>query len=300
MAWHITTRMLRMIVAVADAPSMTVAAGLLNVTPSALSHQVRDAESASRVALFNRTKRRLTLTPLGHQLLASARIILAELDRAEEVLERSRKGEQPVIRLGGGAYPIHRWFLANKRALGSAQVDFISRTSTFPVARAVSQGELDIAFAPGEIHEKGILALPMFEDDLVAVFPAKHALRDRPYLEAADLRLDTYITYSRVLEYGLEDDLLFRAARHAPGRIIEASSVDAILDLVASGMGFSILSRWVWIISNRKRELVTIPLTLAGLRIRWSALIRASDPRMTTFRSFIENSCTNLPKGLGQ
>ncbi|MEZ5777163.1 MAG: LysR family transcriptional regulator [Paracoccaceae bacterium] len=187
MAWHITARMLRTIVAVADAPSMTAAAAQLNVTPSALSHQVRDAEAAARVALFNRTKRRLTLTPLGQQLLASARIILEELDRAEEVLERSRKGEQPVIRLGGGAYPIHRWFLTRRRVLPDAHVDYISRTSNFPLARAVAQGELDIAFAPGETHERGVSALPLFDDDLVAVVSAKHAFGAVPYLEARDL-----------------------------------------------------------------------------------------------------------------
>lgn len=298
MAWHITTRMLRTIVAVADATSMTAAASLLNVTPSALSHQVRDAEAASRVALFNRTKRRLTLTPLGHQLLASARIILTEIDRAEEVLERSRKGEQPVIRLGGGAYPIHRWFLTKSKAMAETQVDYISRTSNFPVARAVAQGELDIAFAPGETHERGVIALPLFADDLVAVVSAKHPMRAKSYVEAADLRHDSYITYSRVLEYGLEDDLLFRPAQHAPNRIVEASNIDAILDLVANGAGFTILSSWAVAMSPGRSRLVTVPLTANGLRITWSALVRASDLRSATFRSFIARFCRPLPPGL--
>lgn len=298
MAWHISARILRTIVAVADTPSMTAAAARLNVTPSALSHQVRDAEAASQVALFNRTKRRLTLTPLGQQLLASARIILEELDRAEEVLERSRKGEQPVIRLGGGAYPIHRWFLAQGRAMPATHVDYISRTGNFPLARAVAQGEIDIAFAPGETHERGITALPLFDDELVAVVSTRHPLRALPHVEARDLRDETYITYSRVLEYGLEDDLLFRPARHAPPRVIEASSVDTILDLVASGLGFSILSHWALAMSPLRSRLVALPLTSGGLRVRWSALTRVSDSRGATLRDFVARSCTPLPPGL--
>lgn len=285
MAWHITSRMLRMIMAVADSPSMTAAAARLNVTPSALSHQIRDAEAALRVALFERTGRKLSLTALGEQLLASARIIVTELERAEEALERSRKGEKPWIRVGGGAYPVHRWFLSRDAA--PAHVDFIYRTNAYPLARAVAQGELDIAFAGGDQHERAVSCLPVFVDDLVAVFPRDHAIRDKAFVEASDLKQDTYITYSRVLEYGLEDDLLFRPSRHAPPRVMEAGSVDAILDLVASGLGYSIVSAWAVKTSPRRDRLLTMPLTGDGLKVKWSALVRASDPRIAMFDAFV-------------
>jgi LysR family transcriptional regulator for metE and metH len=284
--------MLRMIVAVADSPSITAAAARLNVTPSALSHQIKDAEAALRVNLFERTKRKLSLTALGEQLLASARIIVTELDRAEEALERSRKGEKPTLRLGGGAYPIHRLFLPppgqKQEKSAIPHVDFIYRTSAYPLARAVVQGELDVAFAAGDQHQRGIVCLPLFEDDLVAVFPVCHSFRQMQFVEASDLREDAYITYSRVLEYGLEDDLLFRPSRHAPARIVEAGSVDAILDLVASGFGFSIVSAWAIHTSPRKHELIGLPITSSGLRVRWSALIRASDPQLSALTEFVQ------------
>ncbi len=283
-----------MIVAVADSPSITAAAARLNVTPSALSHQIKDAEAALRVNLFERTKRKLSLTALGEQLLASARIIVTELDRAEEALERSRKGEKPTLRLGGGAYPVHRLFLSR---LGREQdrsafphVDFIYRTNAYPLARAVMQGELDVAFAAGDQHERGIVSLPLFEDELVAVFPAGHSIRHKQFVEASDLKLETYITYSRVLEYGLEDDLLFRPSRHAPARIVEAGSVDAILDLVASGLGFSIVSAWAVQTSPRKYDLLALPITSSGLTVRWSALLRASDPQLPALTDFIQRA----------
>lgn len=300
MAWHITSRMLRMIMAVADSPSITAAAARLNVTPSALSHQIKDAEAALRVALFERAGRKLSLTPLGEQLVASARIIINELDRAEEALERSRKGEKPSIRVGGGAYPVHRWFLAREERPALPHVDFIYRTSAYPLARAVAEGELDVAFAAGDQHERGILCLPLFLDQLVAVFPAGHEFRDKHFVTASDLKSDTYITYSRVLEYGLEDDLLFRPARHAPPRIVEAGSIDAILDLVASGLGFSIVSLWAVKTSPQKDQLLTLPLTGAGIQVGWSALLRASDPRMTMLTEFLGRLCnTDIAESRG-
>lgn len=286
MAWHITSRMLRMIMAVADSPSITAAAARLNVTPSALSHQIKDAEAALRVTLFERNGRKLSLTSLGEQLLASARIIITELDRAEEALERSRKGEKPSLRIGGGAYPIHRWFLGDREAGAFPHVDFVYRTNAYPLARAVIAGELDIAFAAGDQHERGIVCVPLFIDELVAVFAADHAIGTKEFAEASDLAAETYITYSRVLEYGLEDDLLFRPARHAPPKIVEAGSVEAILDLVSSGLGFSIVSSWAVEASPCRSHLLTVPLTRDGLNVGWSALLRASDPQLSVLMEF--------------
>ena len=279
MAWRLNTRMLRMIAAVADSPSATAAAAQLNITPSALSHQIRDAEETLRVALFERAGRRLSLTSLGEQLLASTRIILAELERAEGSLDRSRRSERPSFRVGGGAYPIHRWFLQHLIGDhgGLPDIDFVSNTRTYPLARAVAEGELDLAFAAGEQRERGIASVPLFEDRLVAVFSRSHPLCDRPFVEAGDLRSERYITYSRVIERGLEDDLLFRPARLAPAQIQEASSVEAILDLVAAGLGFSILSEWAIESSQQKDSVSTRWINADGLTIRWSALMRHSE-----------------------
>jgi LysR family transcriptional regulator for metE and metH len=288
MAWHLDTRMLRMIIAVAEAPSSTAAAARLNITPSALSHQIRNAEAALRVTLFERAGRRLSLTPLGEQLLASARTIIGELERAEGTLERSRRAEKPSVRVGGGAYPVHRWFLPRLTQIdGEWPIIDFANGKTYPLSRAVALGELDIAFAAGEQHERGVAALPLFQDDLVAVFASSHDLARHVFIEARDLASETYVTYSRVVEHGLEDDLLFKPARLAPAEIREASSVEAILDILSTGLGFSILSAWAVRTSPRVSSLITRPLTADGLKVGWSALIRTLERTDPVFSKVI-------------
>ena len=89
---------LRSFVAVVDAGGVTRAAGLLNLTQSAVSMQLKRLEEALNLGLFARAARKLTLTPEGEQLLGFARRMLALNDEAlARLTSSSFEGE---IRLG--------------------------------------------------------------------------------------------------------------------------------------------------------------------------------------------------------
>ncbi len=271
MSWRLNTRILRMVIAIADNHSAAKAAAQLGISPSPLSHQVRQAEDSLRVRLFERIGRRLHLTPVAETLLQSARTIISEIDRAEHGLERFRNELRPSLKVGAGAYPAHRWLVSLLKLGRDGRelpiVDIIA-AKNFPLARAVVQGELDVALVAGEQRERGIAAIPLFVDELVAILPPDHRLASRSCLEAVDLKLETYISYSRHIEDGFEDDRLFRPARKAPARFIEAHSVDAIVDWVAAGLGFSILSRWAITRPAAEGRVIAVPLTPDGLALR--------------------------------
>jgi len=98
MARNLDLTALRSFVAVADAGGVTRAAGLLNLTQSAVSMQIKRLEDALGLSLFLRAARRLALTPEGEQLLSYGRRMLALNDEA-----LSRFGSQAYegeIRLG--------------------------------------------------------------------------------------------------------------------------------------------------------------------------------------------------------
>lgn len=280
MAWHLDTRTLRMLIAVAEAPTAAQAAARLAVSPSALSHQMRKAEATLRVALFDRRGRGIHLTAVGEQLCASARAIVGALEEAEGILERSRRGDRPTIRLGGGAYPVQR-LLTGCLAAGRlslrdlAQVDVVSRTRAFPPAQAVAEGELDLALVCARVTHRSLAALPAFGDDLVAVVPADHPLARARWLDRRGFAAETYVSYSRIREEGLEDDLLFRPTGGAPARFLLAETVEAILDLVEAGLGFSVLSRWS--VPGDRPGLAAIPLGEGGARVEWSVAHRRAE-----------------------
>ncbi len=89
---------LRSFAAVADAGGVTRAAGLLNLTQSAVSMQIKRLEDSLGLGLFSRAARKLVLTPEGEQLLGFSRRMLALNDEAlSRLMTATYEGE---LRLG--------------------------------------------------------------------------------------------------------------------------------------------------------------------------------------------------------
>src|SRR5258707_14485791 len=84
-------------VAVADQRSFRAAASRLDVTPSALSHSMRQLEERLRVRLLNRTPRSASVTAAGLRLLERLRPAISEIAGALEDLNQQR--ERPLGRL---------------------------------------------------------------------------------------------------------------------------------------------------------------------------------------------------------
>src|SRR5271155_1455765 len=84
-------------VAIADNLSFRAAATRLGVTPSALSHAMRQLEERLGIRLLHRTTRSVSLTDAGHRLLERLRPAIDQIDSALEGLNQER--QRPFGRL---------------------------------------------------------------------------------------------------------------------------------------------------------------------------------------------------------
>ena len=106
-------RHLRLVAAIVEQGSMTAAGRVLNLTQSALSHQLRELEARLRSPLFVRTSRRMVLTPAGEQLAQIARGVLAQIDAFErQVLDGNFADARGVIRIATECYTAYHWLPA--------------------------------------------------------------------------------------------------------------------------------------------------------------------------------------------
>src|ERR1700733_6975789 len=76
------------------------ASARLGITQPALSYQIRRLEQDLDVVLFERTSRQVSLTPGGRALVASARRILTDVDRAERQCRDAARGGGDQLALG--------------------------------------------------------------------------------------------------------------------------------------------------------------------------------------------------------
>jgi DNA-binding transcriptional LysR family regulator len=127
-------------VTVADQRSFRAAASRLDVTPSALSHSMRQLEARLGVRLLNRTTRSVSVTDAGQRLLEQLRPALGQISDALEDLNRERS--RPFGRLqiyvnstaaAGVIAPVWQRFLATypevhlELQVGEAPVDIVAK-----------------------------------------------------------------------------------------------------------------------------------------------------------------------------
>lgn len=241
-------RHLRAFLAVAEELHFGNAARRLHIAQPAVSQLVRGLEAEFGVVLFDRTSRRVALTPAGQVLLGEARDLLARHDGISERMARIRAGETGEVGLGTiPALPpdllpslLTEW----RRQLPDVVVVARSLSAGLTAAAALDRTDVDIALLRGEVNDSGVSAVEVTRERIGVAVAAADALAARPSLTAADLDGCAIATFPRSADPG-EFDRLFGALRarglrshttheSAPG------GVDASLRLVRSALAVSL------------------------------------------------------------
>ena len=277
---RLEVRHLQMLQAVAETGSVAQAAQLLGVTASALSHRIREAERRLDVVLFTRLGRGLRLTPAGEHLSEVGSRLLAELERAEGTVTRMGEGVRRVVRLGMGAYNSYHWlpaFLrAYRRAAPDTEIDVIANAARRPL-QSLLEGEIDVAILAEAVLPPGLQAIPLFEDEIVAVVPPGHRLAGRDHVVPEDFVDEALMTYSLTPAPGHEGERFWRPSRIWPRRATRVELVEAIVELIKAGFGTALLARWAMAPHLRDGSIEAVRVGAHGLSIRWSAVVRLAD-----------------------
>lgn len=99
-AHRLSLRHLRLVVAIHAEGNLLRAANRLNMTQSAVTKALQDAESIAGVALFDRTNRGVTPTLFGRSLVAHGRLVLAQVNTAAQELASLRDGISGHVGIG--------------------------------------------------------------------------------------------------------------------------------------------------------------------------------------------------------
>jgi LysR family glycine cleavage system transcriptional activator len=166
--------------------SFTVAASELNVTQTAISHQIRRLEQELGVRLFVRQNRALALTPEARDYLPGVRAAFNDLRLATDRL--LRKDDDHVLTISTLASLAAKWLLPRLSAFQEAHPGIDVHITTSTALVDFRTGDVDAAIRYGRGHWPGLRADWLMADELFPVCSPALLAGNRPLRRPEDLR----------------------------------------------------------------------------------------------------------------
>ncbi|MWD27841.1 LysR family transcriptional regulator [Aquicoccus sp. SCR17] len=277
---HIEFRHLRTIRAIHEAGGLARAADMLNITQSALSHQIKGLEEQAGVELFVRRSKPMRLSAAGMRVLRLAEKVLPEVDALQEEFAGLRDGRSGRLHIAIECHACFEWLLPVlerfRKQFPDVDVD-IRPGLAFEALPALQREEVDVVISSDPESLPGIEFTPLFDYAPVFVASGQHPLAQKEWIEAEDFRGETLITYP--VERSRLDvfSQLLMPARVEPATIRQVELTAVILMLVGSNRGVAVLPDWVVREVKYSSDYVTRPLTEQGLTRRLYAASRVND-----------------------
>ncbi|ROU03810.1 LysR family transcriptional regulator [Histidinibacterium lentulum] len=300
---HIEFRHLRTIKAINDTGGLARAAERLNITQSALSHQIKGIEEQAGVELFVRRSKPLKLSAAGQRLLAAAEDILPRVAALEAEFAGLVQGSAGRLHIAIECHACFEWLFpvleGFRKAWPDVDVD-IRPGLAFDALPALDREKVDLVVSSDPENLPGITFTPLFDYAPVFVCSSANPLAAKSFVEAEDFRDQTLITYpvdrSR-LDVFTE---LLTPARVEPAAVRQAELTAVILLLVASNRGVAVLPDWVVREVRYNSDYVTRPLTATGVTKRLYAATRTEDvpkPYMAHLIRLARQEAVKLQRG---
>jgi LysR family transcriptional regulator, glycine cleavage system transcriptional activator len=171
--------------------SFTKAAQELNVTPAAVSHQIKELEEATGVALFQRTSRHMQLTRQGEILKPAVADALEGLTRA---LQRIRQNENPKqVRVTASPSIAAKWLVPRLDRFLESESGADVRIDVSSEPLDFDREDIDVAIRFGDGNYPGLQVDKLFHDILFPVCSPALLKRRKPLREPRDLLQHTLI-----------------------------------------------------------------------------------------------------------
>ncbi|MEE4188461.1 MAG: LysR family transcriptional regulator [Roseobacter sp.] len=277
---HIEFRHLRTVQAIHKAGGLAKAADQLHITQSALSHQIKGLEDQAGVELFVRRSKPLKLSPAGMRLLKLAEQVLPQVQALQEEFSGLRAGSTGRMHIAIECHACFEWLFPVleqfRKSWGEVDVD-IRPGLAFDALPALLKEEVDLVVSSDPEDLPGVEFVELFDYDAVFVASSTHPLAQKPFVEAADFRGETLITYP--VERSRLDvfSQLLIPSKVEPAAIRQVELTAVILLLVASNRGVAVLPDWVVREVKYSSDYVTRPLTQEGITRRLYAAVRQDD-----------------------
>jgi DNA-binding transcriptional LysR family regulator len=236
---------MRYFTAVAERGSFTAAARDLHVAQQAVSQQVKALEQLLGVTLFERSSRKVRLTPEGVVFLADCRRVLAGADRAARRVQAAARGEAGTLQL---VYTLVSAFETVPLLLARLGKDYpqlkVEAREVFgcDVPALLREGACDVALAPLTSYPEDLRQQTIRREVVRVAVGERHQFAANEQVKLDRLRDETLELWPREMAPGYYDAIL--AACHTAGfepTIDQHGAGSTVWGYIAQGRGVGLV-----------------------------------------------------------
>ncbi len=240
-------RQLRQFVVLAEELNFGRAAEKLHMSQPPLSVAIRNLETQVGTLLIDRSRHHVRLTPAGKVFLKDAQRLLVQAHEATERARRAAQGEAGSLSLSfvpsAAIDLLPDIFKRFQRDYPAVHLHVTAETTTRQV-EALRRSEVDLALVVGPLQDVPDLAfVDLQTQHFVIAVPRTHALAKKPSVRIKALSAEAFIAFPAAEGAGFAAALMgaCQAAGFSPRVVQEASQMQAVLTLVAGGLGIALV-----------------------------------------------------------
>jgi LysR family hydrogen peroxide-inducible transcriptional activator len=237
----VTLTELRYIVAVARERHFGRAAEACFVSQPTLSVAVKKLEEELSVQLFERGPGEVTITPAGLKIVEQAQRVLEEASRIKDLAAAGRDPLAGALRLGAiytiGPYLLPKLIPILRRSAPAMQLH-IQENFTHRLSDALKGGEVDVILIALPFNEPGIETRALYDEPFFVAVPKGHAWEGRKRVTSEELSKESLLLLG---EGHCFRDQVLEFCHTTRTRAIEGGSLETIRQMVASGVGITVL-----------------------------------------------------------
>ncbi len=230
---------------VAKLQSFSRAGEKLYRTQPAISAQVRLLEQECGEKLFDRSGKKVQLTPAGEILCRYAHKLLELHKEAIQAIAELNQTPRGKLYIGANEatclYVLPKTFAQFKQHYPLVQIS-IYRNFSHKIMQKVQEGAVDLGIVTLPQPANNMEVIPVFRDEVQVVVPKDHPLAKRRHVTAEEMAHYPLILpktgHTRVVI-----DRLLRPFRDQLQISMELASVETIKKFVGAGLGVSLISR---------------------------------------------------------
>ena len=273
---------LRYLVAIAQEKSFGRAAQRCFVSQPALSVAIRKLEEELGTPLFERGRAEITVTPVGERIVEQAQKVLEEAAHIREIAQAGRNQLVGLFRLGV-IYTVAPYLLPdlipalNER---SPQMPLeIEENLTEQLETALKSGRIDAAIIAMPFQPPGVATEFLYEEPFQVVVPQQHRWARRKTIQPSELAGEHTILLN--VGHCFRDQVLDACPELNRGDapVTRTNSLETVRNMVASGLGVSVLPRDALTPKYHSRLVVAVPFAKPVPSRRIALAYRKSFPR---------------------